>query len=80
MLKNPEDIAVAFIEAWNNNNAEDIAALFAEDAEFGNVTGLWWHNRQSILKAHRYGFQKIFSGATAKIKRTKVSGLRILLP
>ena len=55
--------------------AEAIASLFAEDAEFVNVTGLWWHKRKSILKAHRYGLDTIFQDATATIKRRKIKWL-----
>lgn len=39
--------------------------MFAEDAEFANVTGLWWPNLQSIFKAHEYGLNKIFSMPSA---------------
>ena len=30
------------------------------DAEFVNVTGLWWHTREEIRKAHAYGLNRIF--------------------
>lgn len=74
-MTNPEDIAALFVKGWNDNDADAIALLFAEDAEFVNVTGLWWHNRESIFKAHRYGLDTIFQNATAKIIRTKVKWL-----
>lgn len=75
MIAHPEDIAGLFAKAWNENDAEGIASLFAEDAEFVNVTGLWWHKRKSILKAHRYGLDTIFQDATATIKRIKIKWL-----
>ena len=75
MITHPKDIAGLFARAWNENDAEAIASLFAEDAEFVNVTGLWWHNRKSILKAHRYGLDTIFQDAAATIKRTKTKWL-----
>jgi len=35
MITHPEDIAGLFAQAWNKNDAEAIASLFAEDAEHG---------------------------------------------
>lgn len=60
----PEDIPRLFIEAWNDRDPDAIAALFDEDAEFVNVTGLWWHNRTSIRRAHAYGLERIFNSST----------------
>ena len=71
----PEIIAQRFVEAWNRRDAAAIAALFDEDAEFVNVTGLWWHNRRDIEKAHAYGLQTIFQHSTLALSRTKVKFL-----
>ena len=30
------------MEAWNQRDSGAVASLFAEDAEFVNVTGLWF--------------------------------------
>lgn len=72
-LNNPEDLPLAFVEAWNRRDPDGIAALFEEDAEFVNVTGLWWHDRESVRKAHAYGLAHIFSESTLSIgtMRTK---------
>ena len=40
-LDTPESIPTLFVEAWNNRDPETLAAMFDEDAEFVNVTGLW---------------------------------------
>ncbi len=32
----------AFAKAWNARNPDQLAALFEPEAEFVNVTGLWW--------------------------------------
>lgn len=48
----PEEIPSLFVEAWNRRDPNRIASLFDQDAEFVNVTGLWWHDRASIRKAH----------------------------
>ena len=42
----PEDVVAAFVEAWNQRDPDALAALFDSDAEFVNVTGLWWHTRE----------------------------------
>ena len=71
----PGRIARLWISAWNAHDADRIAALFADDAEFVNVTGLWWHDRASIQKAHAYGFDTIFGDSTAELLGTSVRWL-----
>lgn len=73
--EHPEIIAQRFVKAWNQRDATAIATLFDEDAEFVNVTGLWWHSRQDIEKAHAYGLQNIFQHSTLELIRTKVKFL-----
>ena len=41
-----------------------------------NVTGLWWHDRESIRKGHAYGFEHIFNESTLAVGETKVKQLR----
>lgn len=74
-LKSPEDIPATFIEAWNEKNAQKLAFIFNEDAEFINVTGLWWHNRKSIFEAHDYGLKVIFKDSELSLRKTKVKYL-----
>ena len=66
----------AFAAAWNARDADGIAALFDEDAEFVNVVGLWWHDRAAIERAHAYGFERIFPDSTLELVRVKVKRLR----
>ncbi len=73
--KSPEEIPSLFVEAWNQRNALGIADLFAEDAEFVNVVGLWWHNRHDIFKAHDYGLKVIFKDSHLELRKTKVKML-----
>ncbi|MGK9232137.1 SgcJ/EcaC family oxidoreductase [Inquilinus limosus] len=47
-----EDVPAAFIAAWNRHDMAALAALFAEDADFVNVVGLWWRSRAEIEAAH----------------------------
>jgi uncharacterized protein (TIGR02246 family) len=74
-LENPDDIARVFINAWNDRDADRLASVFDEDAEFVNVTGLWWHDRESIRKAHAYGLSRIFNHSTLRIIQIKVKRL-----
>jgi uncharacterized protein (TIGR02246 family) len=49
------------IDARNDRNADQLAARFEKDAEFVNVSGLWWHDRGAIHRAHADGFDTILS-------------------
>ncbi|WP_232296864.1 SgcJ/EcaC family oxidoreductase [Microscilla marina] len=69
---NPEDIVVLFVQAFNDRDAVALANLFVEDAEFVNVVGLWWHNRQAIWKAHDYGLKTIFNQSIVELRKVKI--------
>ena len=43
-----------FAEAWNSHDMEAFGALFAPDAEFVNVTGLWWKGCEEIQRNHAF--------------------------
>ena len=72
----PERIAELWALAWNQRDANRLAALFDEDAEFVNVVGLWWHDREAIRKAHRYGLDIIFNASELTVRRVTVKWLR----
>ena len=74
-LDSPESIPTVFTEAWNNRDPDKLASIFDADAEFVNVTGLWWHDRESIRKAHAYGLEHIFDRSTLRLVRVKVKRL-----
>lgn len=74
-LDTPESIAKVFVEAWDQRDADKLASLFDMDAEFVNVTGLWWHDRAAIRKAHAYGFEHIFGASTLRLVQLKVKSL-----
>ncbi|WP_085836163.1 YybH family protein [Aquimixticola soesokkakensis] len=57
----------AFARAWGARDASAIAALFAEDADFVNVVGLWWRNRSAIARAHAYGLTRIFAQSDLRV-------------
>ena len=71
----PEQIPSLFAEAWNKRDPDALASLFDDDAEFVNVTGLWWHDRASIRKAHAYGLERIFNESKLSIEETRVKRL-----
>ncbi|MEM1046045.1 MAG: SgcJ/EcaC family oxidoreductase [Pseudomonadota bacterium] len=75
MFDTGETVARAFFDRWNDNDADGLAALFSEDADFVNVVGLWWRNRRAIRKAHDYGFRRIFQNAQLEIVELAVREL-----
>lgn len=70
-IEKPSEIAERFKEAWNSYDAEGIASLFFENADFVNVTGKWWDNKEDILKAHDFGFRVIFKNSHLEILNVK---------
>ena len=75
MFESGEAVARAFFECWNNGDADGLAALFVEDADFVNVVGFWWRDRRAIRKAHDYGFRRIFQNARLEITELAVREL-----
>jgi uncharacterized protein (TIGR02246 family) len=45
-------VGAALLDAWNRHDMKDFGSLFADDAQFVNVIGLWWHGRAEIQKEH----------------------------
>jgi uncharacterized protein (TIGR02246 family) len=74
-VSRPEDVVVMFVEAWNHRDPGTLAALFDSDAEFVNVTGLWWHTREEIRKAHAYGLTRIFKESVLTATDVRVKWL-----
>ncbi|GAB4401069.1 MAG: SgcJ/EcaC family oxidoreductase [Microscillaceae bacterium] len=70
-LATPEEMPLRFCEAWNTRNALALANLFAEEAEFVNVVGLWWHHRAAIWKAHDYGLRVIFPDSLLEVRQVR---------
>lgn len=71
----PAQVAEGFAEAWNAADAAALAELFAEDADFVNVVGLWWTSRRRIRAAHEYGFRRIFAGSQMHLDEVRVREL-----
>jgi uncharacterized protein (TIGR02246 family) len=45
-------VGAAFVDDWNRHDMKSFGSLFADDAQFVNVIGLWWHSRAEIQKEH----------------------------
>ena len=75
-MDTPDAIPHAFAAAWNARDPDALAALFDEDAEFVNVVGLWWHDRNAIRRAHAYGLTRIFQHSTLRVGTVRVKRLR----
>jgi len=45
-------VAAGFVDDWNSHDMKSFAELFAENADFVNVIGLWWRGRPEIQAAH----------------------------
>lgn len=71
-ILSPDEIPARFVEAWNERDANKIAELFDDDADFINVVGIWWKTRDDIRKAHDYGLKVIFNHSNLKLTKTKV--------
>ncbi|WP_353471350.1 SgcJ/EcaC family oxidoreductase [Salipiger sp. H15] len=70
--RRPGDFPAAFARAWATREGAAIAALFAEDAEFVNVTGLWWTGREAIARPHDYALKSFFAATTLRPGRIAV--------
>ena len=69
-VSNPQDFPNAFRDAWMARDGAAIGALFAEDADFVNVVGIWWEDRSAIARAHSYALESFFSRSRLTIGRT----------
>ncbi len=47
-----QGVGAALVDDWNRHDMNSFGGLFAEDAQFVNVIGLWWHSRAEIQKEH----------------------------
>src|ERR1700712_1233282 len=59
-VKRPVD---QFAETWNRHDMRAFADLFASDAQFVNVVGLWWKGREEIFRAHQFSHSNMFKAS-----------------
>ncbi|WP_050929539.1 SgcJ/EcaC family oxidoreductase [Aestuariivita boseongensis] len=60
-VASPEGFPQAFTDAWMARDGAALAGLFAEDADFINVVGIWWEDRAAIARAHSYALESFFA-------------------
>ncbi len=72
-----ELLVTRFEEAWNRHDARELASLFALDAEFVNVAGLWWRGRDQIEAAHVRYHASTYKGSILSIR---MSTAKVLSP
>ena len=60
-------VVQAFADCWNRHDMNKFAELFAPDAEFVNVVGLWWKGREEIKKAHELTHATLFKNSRLAI-------------
>ncbi len=65
-----------FAASWNRHDPEALAALFADDADFVNVIGLWWRGRAEIAERMRGNHATIFRESRLTPDQTRVRFLR----
>ncbi len=72
-----ERVVRSFGEFWNRHDMDAFARLFAADAQFVNVVGLWWKGRDEIKGAHAATHATLFRNSTLDVREVAV---RILKP
>lgn len=65
-----EQLVAAFNDAWNRHDMDAFSALQAEDADFVNVFGMWWHGRPEIHKNHVGIHETVF-------RQSRLSSVRV---
>ena len=63
-LAGPLEVVAKFAAAWESKDAAALGSLFAEDADYVNVVGLWWTSRHSIQRVFKRSFKDEFKTAT----------------
>ena len=62
----------SFAEAWNRHDMTAFGQLFAVDAEFVNVVGIWWKGRDAIQGAHEFTHSTMFKNSRLTLEATEV--------
>ena len=65
-------VVSAFSETWNRHDMAAFGELFALDAEFVNVVGLWWKGKNAIQGAHEFTHSSMFKNSRLTILATEV--------
>lgn len=71
-IKEVNRVVAAFADAWNRHDMAAFAELFAFDAEFVNVVGMWWKGRAEIRQAHEFTHSTIFKNSRLTTSDTAI--------
>lgn len=64
----PSTLPHRFAAAWNAHDMPALAGLFAADAHFVNVVGMYWKGRDEIERAHRATHDTIFKASMLSVQ------------
>ena len=62
----------SFDQAFNRHDADAVAALFTDDAEFINVAGMWWRGKAEIRRGTAFVLANIFQNTTIQTDSVSV--------
>jgi len=65
-------VITRLIESWNRHDMHSLGALFAEDAEFVDVFGNWFRDRQAIERALAERHKTVFKESRFREKEMVV--------
>jgi uncharacterized protein (TIGR02246 family) len=75
VVASPDLFPALFTHAWNAHDTTALARLFAEDADFVNVVGIWWRDRRAIEEAHAFAHRTFFRDSLLQIDDVVVKRL-----
>jgi uncharacterized protein (TIGR02246 family) len=76
VVASPDSLPSMFADAWNAHDMAALAQLFAEDADFVNVVGIWWRDRRAIEEAHAFAHRTFFRNSHLEIDDVTLKHLR----
>jgi uncharacterized protein (TIGR02246 family) len=65
-------VLASFHEAFNRHDADAVAALFKDDAEFINVAEMWWRGKAEIRRGTAFVLANIFQNTTIQTDSVSV--------
>lgn len=65
-------IPARFANGWNRKDVDVAFADYADDADFVNVFGLWWHGKERFVKEHADRFATVFRTSTLSFNQLSV--------
>ncbi len=70
-------VVAAYEDAWNRHDMRALDALFADDAEWVNIVGMWWRGRAAVTRAHAAFHETMFKDTPTRLE---VATVRALAP